>query len=61
MLVKLSIFDIMGREIAILENSFILAGKHNVVFDANNMVSGIYFYQLKIGTTIHSKKMLLIK
>lgn len=60
-LVKLSIYDIMGREIAILENSIKLAGNHNVVFDASNLISGIYFYQLKIGKTIHSKKMLLIK
>jgi hypothetical protein len=58
--VKLSIYDILGREIKVLVDENQEKGLYEVEFDANDLVSGIYFYRLEaFNTTV--KKMLLIK
>ncbi len=57
----LKIFDILGNEIATLVNEYKPAGKHEVEFDASTLPSGVYFYQLKAGEYVNTKKMLLIK
>ena len=59
--VMLKIFDITGKEIAILVNQKQNAGTYEVIFDGSNLPSGIYFYQLRVGTYSETKKMLLIK
>ena len=59
--VELSVFDNNGRTVAKLLNEPISLGRHTVIFDASNLATGIYFYQLKIGNFSKSKKMLLIK
>ena len=59
--VKLSVYDILGREVATLVNTQQQAGSYEVKFDATNFSSGIYFYQLKAGDFIDTKKMLMIK
>ena len=59
--VTLKIYDILGREVATLINQKQRAGNYEVQFDATNLTSGVYFYQLKSGSFIESKKMVLLK
>jgi len=59
--VQLIVFDILGREVATLVNGFMKAGTHDVVFDASNYSSGVYFYKLVAGDVTITKKMLLVK
>ncbi|MEB2354025.1 MAG: T9SS type A sorting domain-containing protein [Ignavibacteriales bacterium] len=60
--VSLKIFDILGSEVKILVNEIKPAGIHEVVFNAaNNLASGIYFYELKISGQVNSRKMVLIR
>jgi hypothetical protein len=57
----LKIFDITGREVAILVNEQLESGTYEVTFDGSNLPSGIYFYKLQAGDFSDSKKMLMIK
>jgi hypothetical protein len=60
--VRLSIFDILGREIAVLLNNEIRdRGKYEISFDATDLPSGIYFYKLQAGGFMEMRKMNLIK
>ena len=61
--VQLKVYDILGNEIATLVNKEQSPGEYEVVFDADkyNLSSGIYFYQLKAGNFIQTKKLVLIK
>jgi len=64
MLVVLKIYDVLGNEIATLVNEEKPAGVYEVEFTAaqNSILSsGIYFYQLKTGSFIETKKMLMLK
>ena len=59
--VTLKIYDALGREVITLVNEELVAGKHEIVFNASRLSSGVYFYQLQVGEFIQSKKMLLLK
>lgn len=59
--VKVVVFDILGREVVTLVNKKQSAGNYQIIFDAKNISSGIYFYSLQSGAFIESKKMLLLK
>jgi len=59
--VTLKVFDVLGNEVATLINNEFEAGSHSVNFDASNLSSGIYFYELRAGNFIQSNKMLLLK
>ncbi|KAA3614829.1 MAG: T9SS C-terminal target domain-containing protein [Calditrichaeota bacterium] len=59
--VELSVFDMLGRKIETLVNSFQDAGIYSINFDGSNLASGLYFYQLKTGKQIETRKMLLVK
>jgi len=59
--VHLTIFDILGREIAELVNEEQEPGEYKVRFDANNLASGIYFYRIEAGSFINTQKMMLLK
>jgi photosystem II stability/assembly factor-like uncharacterized protein len=59
--VSLKIFDVIGNEIATLVNQEKLAGDYEIEFNATGLPSGIYFYQLKAGIFIETKKMILLK
>lgn len=60
-LVKLTVFDITGREIATLVNNYLPSGTYIINFEANGLPSGIYFYRLFIDGNILTGKMVLIK
>ena len=59
--IKLSVFDMLGREIAVLENGNKAAGQYSVRFDASSLTSGVYIYHLKNENFSITRKMLLIK
>lgn len=59
--VKVDVFDIKGQKIAELVDGQKNAGYHTIIFDANNLASGLYIYRLDIDGKVLSKKMLLIK
>lgn len=59
--VKISVYDLLGHEVAILVDGMRSAGTHKVQFDGSNMSSGIYFYKLQSEGKVISKKMALIK
>ncbi len=59
--IKLVIYDILGREVALLLNTELNAGKYNYDFDASNLASGVYFYRLESGDFADVKKMMLVK
>lgn len=60
-LVKLVVFDVMGREVAVLVNKDMNAGSYTADFDASNLSTGVYFYKLTTGDFSDTKKMMLIK
>jgi len=57
----LKVYDILGREVATLVNEEKPPGVYEVKFDGSDFVSGVYFYQLKAGSFIQTKKMLIVK
>ncbi len=65
--VRLTVFDVLGREIALLVNGREAAGKHKEVFNAAGNASGIYFYRLELtpdegsAPIVISKRMILLK
>jgi hypothetical protein len=59
--VTLKIYDALSNEVAILLNEEKESGSYNVEFNAMNYASGIYFYRLKAGKFIQTKKMILMK
>jgi len=59
--VNLKVFNSLGEEIAELVNEFRKGGSYQVTFDAAELPSGIYVYQISSGNYIETKKMLFIK
>ena len=60
----LRVYDVLGNEIATLVDEYKPAGNYEVEFDASSAVgyaSGVYFYQLKVGENVATKKMLLMR
>lgn len=59
--VFLRVFDVLGRDVATLLHGAMDAGIHEVGFDARHLSSGIYFYQLRAGSVVDTKKFVLMK
>jgi len=59
--VTLKIYDILGREVKTLVNEVKTKGRYEVVFDASQLASGLYIYEITSGSFKASKKMTLIK
>jgi photosystem II stability/assembly factor-like uncharacterized protein len=59
--VKLTAFDVLGREIQTLVNEQLSPGSYNYDFDAAHLPSGVYYYKLESENFIETKKMVLIK
>jgi hypothetical protein len=58
---KISVYDILGRQIAVLADGMYPAGTHSVRFEASNLPSGLYLYRLEGGGTILARTMLFLK
>jgi hypothetical protein len=59
--VTLRVFDIIGKEVAVLVNETLNAGDHKIVFDGTRFESGVYFYEIKAGNFTDVKKFILLK
>lgn len=59
--VKLIIYDVLGREIAVLVNEKKETGSYSVEFNAFQLPSGVYIYTLQVNGYTASKKLLLLK
>ena len=59
--VKLSIYDPLAKEIQVLVNEEKVPGNYEIVFDAKELASGIYFYKIRTGDFSQIKKMILLK
>jgi hypothetical protein len=60
-LITLKVYDVLGNEVGTLVNEEKEAGSFVIEFNATSLPSGVYFYQLKTGSFIETKKMLLLK
>lgn len=62
-LVRIKLYDILGKEIATLVNNFRTAGNYKVELNADNfnMSTGIYYYKIESNGFIDTKKMILVK
>ena len=59
--VSLRVFDLLGREVAVLKDGFAEAGSHHVTFDGSGLASGIYFARLDAGKFSQTKKLMLLR
>jgi hypothetical protein len=59
--VNLRVFDVLGREVAILVNEELAAGTHQRVLDATGFSNGVYFYRLETAAGVQTKRMLFLK
>jgi len=59
--ISLKVYDILGNEVATIVNEERPAGSYEAEFVGNELTSGFYFYQLKSGDFVETKKMLLLK
>jgi hypothetical protein len=57
----LKIYDVLGNEVAILVDEYRPAGSYEIVFNAGNLPSGVYFYQLQAGNFKGTKKLILMR
>jgi hypothetical protein len=58
---RLAVYDLLGREILILFDGFRAAGVHKAYLDASYLSSGVYFYRLRAGSAVVTRKMILLK
>jgi hypothetical protein len=59
--VRLAVYDMLGREVAVLVNDTKAAGKYNVEFNAKGLASGVYTYRLQAGQQVESKRLVVVK
>jgi hypothetical protein len=60
-LVSLKVYDVLGNEVITLVNQEKPVGNYEVNFNASSLASGIYYYQLRAGSFVQTKKMLYLK
>ncbi len=59
--VELSVYDLLGRKVRTLVRARKKAGRHVVRFDAGDLPSGVYFYRLRAGDRVQTRKMILLR
>lgn len=59
--VTLKVFDVLGKEVATLVNNVELPGEKSVIFNADNLESGVYFYRLEADNFIATRKFILLR
>ncbi len=59
--VTIKVYDVLGKEVAILVNEVKSIGNYNVKFNASILTSGIYFYRMQAGNFVETKKLIVLK
>lgn len=59
--VKITVYDLLGREISLLVDAYQTAGSHPINFNGDGFASGIYLYKIEAGAFTDTKKMILLK
>jgi hypothetical protein len=59
--VRLSVYNMLGQQVAVISNGEMSAGWHTVNFDASALSSGMYIYRLEAGNFVQTRKMTLLK
>ena len=59
--VRLVVYDILGREVAVVVNQFQQAGRKSVVVDCSQLGSGVYFYRLQAGSFSATRKFTVLR
>jgi hypothetical protein len=58
---RLTVYDLLGREVAVLVNGTMPSGRHQVTFDAAGLASGVYLVRLEAGGEVFTRRMTLLK
>jgi hypothetical protein len=59
--VSLKVFDLLGREVATLVDEVQNAGFKSVEFNAGGLASGVCFYRLRVGNSVETKKLMIVR
>jgi hypothetical protein len=59
--VTLTVYNVLGQQVATLVNGALNAGTHSVPFNASRLASGVYIYELRAGSFVQQKRMMLVK
>ena len=59
--VVLTVYDLLGREVAVLVNGQNAPGSYEATFDGSGLASGVYIYRLQAGNFLVSKRLILLK
>jgi hypothetical protein len=59
--VSLIVFDVLGRQVRTLVNTFEQAGRHEATFNAQYVSSGTYFYRLEAGGSVETRKLTVVR
>jgi len=59
--VRLEVYDMLGRRVALLVDGLVQAGTHEITFDASMLASGVYLYRLTAGEFVQTRQMVLVK
>ena len=57
--VRLNVYNMAGKEVAIIVNETLNAGEYNVLFSAKDLPAGVYYYQLRAGEFLDTKKLIV--
>ena len=60
-MVKLKVYDVLGKEIKTLVNTTKSVGNYEIIFNANNLPSGIYYYTIRANNFVQTRKMIMLK
>lgn len=59
--VRLTVFDVLGRRVALLVDRVVAPGYHTELLDATGLASGVYFYRLEAGAFVQTRKLVVLK
>ncbi|MEM8487145.1 MAG: T9SS type A sorting domain-containing protein, partial [Bacteroidota bacterium] len=59
--VNLTVYDVSGKAVEVVANQAFASGEHAIPFDASNLASGVYIYQLKTPTQSFSRQMTVVR
>lgn len=59
--VEVVVYNVLGQRVAVLANQLMAAGTHTMTFNAAGLASGVYIYQVRAGSIVQNKTMMLVK